>query len=103
MENEEKTPEQEADQADFNKDAQRDEKAGSILEQAKAEREALEKVRDEARQEREKLEQLRSDELLSGTAGGRQEPKEPVPDTPKQYAEKVMRGEVGTRNRKAEN
>jgi len=72
-------------------------KTQSLLDEAKAEREALEKVRDEARSEREKLEELKSEQMLSGSAGGRVEPPkdERTPkEKAKEYADNIMRGKL---------
>jgi len=59
----------------------------SFLEEVKAERIALEKVRDE-------LKELKSIEILSGKADAGQTIEEKKEETPKEYAEKVMRGEI---------
>ncbi len=65
-----------------------------LLDEVRAEREALEKARDEARTEADRLSELRSEQLLSGTAGVREEPEEPKEETPAEYAKKVMSGEL---------
>lgn len=51
-----------------------------LLDQVKAERERLEKVRDEAKAQADRLEQLRADQLLSGT-GGIAQPVKEIPET----------------------
>lgn len=64
-----------------------------LLDEVKAERMTLEKVRTEARELAAKLEQLQSNQLLSGTAGIRTE--EPVKEeTSKEYADRVMKNEI---------
>ena len=57
-------------------------------------------IRDEIRAEREKLEaaneeakQIKAESMLSGTAGGHVDPVV-VPETAKDYADKVMSGKV---------
>lgn len=61
-----------------------------LLEEVKAEREKLEKVRDEAKAQADRLEQLRSDQLLSGTAGINTPAPEPKVETAKEYADRIM-------------
>ena len=64
----------------------------SFLEQVKAERLALEKVRDELKQEAVKIQELKAIEILSGKteAGKPTEPKKEL--TPKEYADLVSKG-----------
>lgn len=66
----------------------------SLLEKAKQEREALEKVKNEAQEAIKKLEELKANQLLSGTAGGYIKPEPAKPLTNKEYAEKVDKGEI---------
>lgn len=62
-----------------------------LLEEARAERMALEKVRDEAKAQADRLEQLQHNALLSGTAG-LNKPQEIKEETPKEYKNRIMRG-----------
>jgi hypothetical protein len=64
----------------------------SILEETKAAIEELKKEREEMSKIKDELNQLRSDQLLSGTAGIRQEPQPPREETAKEYMQKVMSG-----------
>lgn len=59
-----------------------------LLDEVKAEREKLEKVRDEARQQADRLEKLRAEQLLSGTAGIRPEP-QVKQETNKEYRKRI--------------
>ena len=69
--------------------SKKDEKALSVLEQAKAEREAVEKANEEARKLIEELNRLRSEDILSGRAP---QPKQAVKEeeTPQEYLKKVL-------------
>ena len=64
----------------------------NIVEQAKSEREALEKVRDEVRVEREKIEQMRSEQILSGKTDAGRPQEKPKELTAKEYADSISRG-----------
>lgn len=66
----------------------------SLLDEVKAERLALDKLRAEAKAEADRLEQLRAEMLLSGSAGVRKEPEPPKPLTPKEYAAQLSKGIV---------
>lgn len=65
----------------------------TFLEQVKAEREALEKVRDENKKLIEEMRELKATEILSGKAEKPEETKKPE-ISPKEYSEKVLRGEL---------
>ena len=65
----------------------------SVLDEAKATKEALDKATATAKAEADRLERLRSDQLLAGTAGARVEPTPPKQETAKEYAERLERGE----------
>jgi hypothetical protein len=65
----------------------------SVLDKAKAEREAIEKATASAKAEADRLEKLKSEQLLSGTAGARVEPAAPKVETAKEYAARVERGD----------
>jgi len=58
----------------------------SILDEVRKERVALEKIRDE-------LKQLRSIEILSGKADAGVQPVPKKEETPKEYKDRVLRGE----------
>ena len=63
----------------------------SFLEQVKAEREALEKVRDENRKILDETKQMRAVDILSGKVEQpSQEPKKEI--TPEEYAQAALRG-----------
>ena len=70
----------------------------NIVEQARNERELLEKINAEAKANIEKMEKMRAEDLLSGrsSAGSKQEEIKPL--TPKEYIkmidEKVKRREI---------
>jgi len=65
----------------------------SVLDEAKATKEALDKATASAKAEADRLERLRSEQLLSGTAGARVEPTPPKVETAKEYAQRLERGE----------
>ena len=78
---------------DEKKEQPKEEKPLSIVDEAR-------KLRDEIRAENDRRQEilneeqkLKSEQLLSGTGGGRVEP-EVKEETPKEYMEKVMRGEI---------
>lgn len=64
----------------------------NFLEQVKAEREALEKIRNEIKNERERIEELKAVEILSGRtdAGKKEEPKKEVDNVT--YATSALKG-----------
>ena len=59
----------------------------TYLEQVKAERVALEKVRDD-------LKELRAVEIMSGKADLTQPPEKPVEETPEEYAQRALKGQL---------
>ena len=59
----------------------------SFLEEVKAEREALEKVRDELRE-------LKAIDIISGKADAGQQPVKPAEETPEEYAKKALEGNI---------
>ena len=59
----------------------------TYLEQVKAEREAMEKVRDD-------LKELRAVEVMSGKADLTQPPEKPVEETPEEYAQRALKGQL---------
>ena len=67
----------------------------SVLEETKEAIAELKKEREEMGKIRDELQQLRSDQLLSGTAGGRVEPEAPKELTDIEYSTKAMSGEIG--------
>ena len=66
-----------------------------LLDEVKAERQALEKARDEARIEANRLEQLRAEALLSGTAGIRPNIEPPKEETAAEYAQRMLKKPFG--------
>jgi len=64
-----------------------EEEKPSFLEQVKAERESLEKIRDELRE-------LTANNILSGKADAGQQPVKPAEETPEEYAKKALEGKI---------
>lgn len=62
----------------------------SVLEETREAIEQLKKEKEEVSKIRDQLEQLKSDQLLSGTAGIRSEPKPPQEESDKDYANKLI-------------
>lgn len=62
-----------------------------IMEQAKELLENLNKAKAEAKAEADRLEKLKSENLLSGTGGARPQI-EVKPETPGEYAKRMLRG-----------
>ena len=66
----------------------------SIVDEAKKVRDEI-KAENDRREEILKQEQkLQSEKMLAGTAGGHVEAEKPKEETPKEYSDKVMAGEV---------
>lgn len=65
----------------------------NLIEIAKSEREQLMKENERLEKNIRELRALEAQRLLSGTAGGRVE-EPPKIETAKEYAEKIMRGEL---------
>ena len=65
----------------------------SVLDDAKATKDAIEKATASAKAEADRLEGLRSEQLLSGTAGVRIEPVAPKVETAKDYVKRLESGE----------
>lgn len=62
-----------------------------VLQQAREEREKLEKVRDDLKKDIEHLEQLKAFDIMSGRAEHPiEQPKKEI--TPKEYAEQILKG-----------
>ena len=72
----------------------KEEKALSVLEQIKAEREAVEKANAEADGKIATLRELQANELLSGKADAGKPAEKPAEISPKEYAENILKGEV---------
>ena len=75
--------------------SKKEEKALGILDQARAEREALEKVRDEVRGLTDELKELKAEKILSGDTNAgesKPEPKEEV--SAEEYAKSALQGEI---------
>lgn len=67
----------------------------SIVEEAREVRDELIKIREEIKQERELLEKARAEAILSGRAeAGVQKQEEKKEETPLEYKNRVMRGEI---------
>ena len=69
-----------------------EEKPLSMIEEARKLNEQMITTRDEIKAEREALEKVKAENMLSGTAGGHVETEEKK-ETPKEYAERTMKGE----------
>ena len=69
------------------KEETKEEETPTYLEQVKAERVALEKVRDD-------LKELRAVEIMSGKADLTQPPEKPVEETPEEYAQRALKGQI---------
>jgi len=69
-----------------------EEQTPSFLEQVKAERISLEKVRDENKAIVAQMEQFRAEQILSGKADAGQTPPKPAEETPAEYAKRIMSG-----------
>ena len=66
----------------------------SIVDEARAIRDEIIKAKEELQTERMALEKLQSEKLLSGTSGGHVEAEPAKEETPKEYADKIMKNEV---------
>jgi hypothetical protein len=72
-----------------------DETTPSFLEQVKAERVELEKLRDEIRQEKKEIQELRAVEILSGkTDAGADNTEKPAEKSNIDYAKDALKGQV---------
>lgn len=69
----------------------------SPLDEIKATLEQIKKEKAEYAEIRDELQKLRSDQLLSGTAGIRQEPTPPKEESSSDYMNKVMSGGLNER------
>ena len=69
----------------------------SVLEETKEAIDTLRREREEMAKIRDEINQLRSDQLLSGTAGIRNEPEKPKEESPREYMRKVMSGGLNER------
>lgn len=72
---------------------QPDQKDMGLVAQAKREGDRIEKLLAETKKEADRLEKLKANEILGGTAGIRP-PMPPAQVDPKEYANKIMRGEL---------
>jgi len=75
-------------------ESKKEERALSILEQIKQEREAVESAINESRAKIEELRELRAVEMLSGKTEAGKQSEKPKEETPKEYADRIMRGGV---------
>lgn len=70
-----------------------DVKTPTYLDEVRAERQAMEKLRDEMKAEAQRFQEIRAIEIMSGkTDAGTQMPKKEL--TPKEYKDAVLRGEI---------
>lgn len=70
----------------------------SVIQSANAAAERAEKAAAALKAENDRKEQLMAEEKLAGTSGGKVEPEKPKEDTPEEYVQKVMNGEVGEKS-----
>ncbi|HEC66898.1 MAG TPA: hypothetical protein ENI23_16610 [bacterium] len=95
MEDEEiKKPEDKEEVKEEVKEDAKDTKGVSIVDEARAIRDEIKKEREMLKTENEKKEKLQSEELLSSSAGGKVEATPPKEETPKEYKDRVMSGEL---------
>ena len=66
----------------------------TMIEEARAERILLEKVRDDIRGENDRTERLKANAELGGQTGFSPEAEKKPEETPQEYAKKVMAGEI---------
>jgi cell division protein FtsB len=72
-----------------------DETTPTFLEQVKAERAELEKLRDEIRQEKKEIQELRAVEILSGkTDAGADNTEKPAEKSAVDYAKDALKGKI---------
>jgi len=74
--------------------SQKEEKVRGVLAEAKEERQLMEKARDEAKAEREKLELLKAERTISGETDAGQKPEEKKEETPAEYKDRIMSGNL---------
>ena len=72
---------------------QETEKPKTIVDEARAEREAIEKATAILKAENERAERLRAEQLMAGTAGSHIEPTPVKEETPKDYVKRLERGD----------
>lgn len=64
----------------------------SVIEEVRKIRDDIFKARDELKAENDRKEKLIAESMLAGTAGGAMPKQEPKVETPKEYAERMLRG-----------
>lgn len=75
---------------------QKEEKALSILEQAKLEKQELEKISERVAGQIDELRSLRADEILSGK-GEIKKPEKPKEQDPQEYAQLALEGKLNNK------
>lgn len=66
----------------------------SYIKQLRESVDEIKKLRDEIQGEREKYEELKARQILSGKTDGGVQPEPVKPDTPKDYINKILAGEI---------
>jgi hypothetical protein len=66
----------------------------SVIQKATEAAERAEKAAAALKAENDRKEKLAAETMLSSSAGGRVEPQEPKEETPKEYADKVLAGQI---------
>lgn len=66
----------------------------SIVDEARAIRDDIQKQKEELKAENDRKQKIQSEELLGSSAGGHVEAKQMPPETPQEYAKKVISGEL---------
>lgn len=75
-------------------DGKEENKQKTDLEKIKEDNEAFEKELIKAREMRSERQKIEAEALLGSTAGQPPKQEEPKVDSPKEYADKVMKGEI---------
>lgn len=71
-----------------------DNKPLTIVEEARAIRDEINKLKEELKEENTRKEKIQANDLLGSSAGGRVEPEVKGEETPKEYSERVLSGQL---------
>ncbi len=66
----------------------------TFLKELKNEREQLQKVRDENTELLNQLKEIKAEEIISGKADAGQKKEDPEEESPKDYADRALRGKI---------
>lgn len=69
-------------------------KPDTMVDQAHKAAERIEAANKRMEENIQKMEQLKAEQVLSGRAAAGQEPPEPKPETPAEYKDRIMKGEL---------